>query len=106
MHAEAKAKLRAEKARIEAEAERIQGVLEEARRLKREAEAARIAAEQAVLRLKRTQDGTRASHKGREVIDSQIKLLEQRVARAQARENATARPRTSPRVRVRPPRPI
>ncbi|MGH8480082.1 MAG: cyclic nucleotide-binding domain-containing protein [Gammaproteobacteria bacterium] len=91
MHAEEEAKLKAEKARIEAEAERIQGVLEEARRLKREAEAARIAAEQEVLRLKRTQNSTRGSHEGREVIDSQIKMLEQRVARAQARENAAAR---------------
>ncbi|MGH8576044.1 MAG: cyclic nucleotide-binding domain-containing protein [Gammaproteobacteria bacterium] len=91
MHAEEQAELRAEKVRIEAEAERIQGVLEEARRLKREAEAARIAAEQEVLRLKRTQESTPGSHKGREVIDSQIKMLEQRVARAQARENAAAR---------------
>jgi hypothetical protein len=91
MHAEEEAKLKAEKARIEAEAERIGGVLEEARRLKREAEAARIAAEQEVLRLKRTQDSTRGSHQGREAIDSQIKLLEQRVARAQAREHAATR---------------
>ena len=91
MHAEEEAKLKAEKARIEAEAERIQGVLEEARRLKREAEAARITAEQEVLRLKRTRDTTRGSHQGREAVDSQIKMLEQRVARAQARENAAAR---------------
>ncbi|MGQ0592957.1 MAG: cyclic nucleotide-binding domain-containing protein [Gammaproteobacteria bacterium] len=91
MHAEEEAKLKAEKARIEAEAERIQGVLDEARRLKRVAEAARIAAEQEVLRLKRTQDGTRGSHQGREVIDTQIKVLEQKVARAQTRENAAAR---------------
>jgi len=91
MHAEEEAKLKAEKARIEAEAERIQGILEEARRLKRGAEATRIAAEQEVLRLKRTQDSTRGSHQGREAIDSQIRMLEQRVARAQARENAATR---------------
>ncbi len=91
MHAEEEAKLKAEKVRIEAEAERIQGVLEEARRLKRDAEAARMAAEQEVLRLQRSQESTRGSHKGREVIGSQIKVLEQRVARAQARENAAAR---------------
>ena len=91
MHAEEEAKLKAEKARLEAEAERIRGVLEEARRLKREAEAARIAAEQEVLRLKRTQDSTRGSHQGREAIDSQIKMFEQRVARAQAREHAATR---------------
>ena len=91
MHAQEEAKLKAEKARLEAEAERIRGVLEEARRLKREAEAARIAAEQEVLRLKRTQDSTRGSHQGREAIDSQIKMFEQRVARAQAREHAATR---------------
>ena len=91
MHAEEEAKLKAEKAHLEAEAERIRGVLEEARRLKREAEAARIAAEQEVLRLKRTQDSTRGSHQGREAIDSQIKMFEQRVARAQAREHAATR---------------
>ncbi|MCA1851062.1 MAG: hypothetical protein LC647_01310, partial [Beggiatoa sp.] len=88
MHAEKKAKLRAEKARIEAEAERIQGVLKRSATAQARGRGPPNRRREEVTRLKRTEN---TAYKGREIIDGQIKLWEQRVVRAQARENAAAR---------------